>query len=111
MEADQKLLDYEEQIAARHKGDALFEWFQKSSSTLWNSIKPVQKFFRAQMKRGKYINNPFLGITFLLTIFVTGILTVGFFSLIVVPILQIILVIVALIATLVRAFLKMVRVM
>jgi len=111
LEADEKLSDYEEQIAVRHKGDALFEWFQKSSGALWNSIKPAQNFFRAQMKRGKHINNPFLGIGFLLTVFVTGILTVGFLSLIVAPILQIILVIVAMIATLVRAFLQLIRVM
>ena len=111
VDVNQRLSDREEQIAARHKGDPVFEWFQKSSNALWNCIKPVQNFFRAQLSRSDRINNSLLSIGFLLTIFIGGLLTVGFLSLIVAPIIQIILTIVAMIAVLVRVFLRMIRVL
>jgi hypothetical protein len=108
VETDRQLSDVEEKVAARHKGDALFEWFLRSSDRLWKSIEPTQNFFRAQMKRGKRINNPFLGIGFLLTVFITGLLTVGLLSLVVAPVLQIILVLIAMVATVCRGLMRLV---
>ncbi len=110
IETDRKLSDVEERIVARHQDDVVFEWFQKSSGRLWKSIEPVMHFFHAAMKRGKVVKNPILGIAFLLIVLVSGLITVGFLSLIVAPILQIILVIVAMIAAIVRAVLKTIRV-
>lgn len=110
VEADRKLSAVEEEIAARHKGDALFEWFMKSSGALWKSIEPVQDFFRAKMRRGRHISNPFLSIGFLLVVFVSGVLIVAFLSLVVAPVIQITLVLVTLVAVICRGFLRAIRV-
>lgn len=110
IEANRKLSSVEEEIAARHKGDALFGWFMKSSGAVWKSVERLQDFFRAMMKRGRHISNPFLGIGFLLVMFVSGIVTVALLGLVVAPLLQITLVLVAAVATVCRGILRAVRV-
>ncbi len=86
------------QIHKRHACDPVWPLFNRASNAYWSFAQRVAEFFPNALKKTK-IRNPFLAIGVLLTLFVTGFVVVTPLFMIIGPIYQIIITILATLAS------------
>lgn len=87
-----------DKIMTRHATNRIFQWLDRSSRGYWDFVSRVAGYFPECLRRVRH-GNPFVGIAHLAFVFVAGFIVVTPLYLLIGPLVQIALVIIAVIWT------------
>ena len=87
-----------DKIMARHATNPIFQWLNRSSRGYWDFVSRVAGYFPESLRRVRS-GNPFLGIARLTFVFMAGFIVVVPLYIVIGPVIQIALVIIAVVWT------------